>query len=58
MARLPHVPPPSDKETYGIKGAVVWPKKQEANAIIRHYYFVLLFYQKTVIENLQNRKNQ
>ena len=49
---------PSYKETYGIKGAVVWPKKQEANAIIRHYYFVLLFYQKTVIENLQNRKNQ
>ncbi len=32
---------PSYKETYGIKGAVVWPKKQEANAIIRHYYFVL-----------------
>lgn len=56
MARLPHVPPPSYKETYGIKGVVVWSKKQEANAINRHYYFVQLFYKKTVIENLQNRK--
>lgn len=47
---------PSYKKTYAIKGVVVWPKKQEANAINRHYYFVQLFYKKTVIENLQNRK--
>ena len=29
MARLPHVPPPSYKETYGIKGVVVCQRNRK-----------------------------